>query len=102
MDARIDDFLPAYLAGELSAAERAQVEEALARSPRLRAELARYERLFALLAAAALEQMEAPTGLEGRVARQVAVQWYLNTAAGLVDSLLGSYWRALVYYLGGA
>ena len=46
----VEGLLPAYVAGELADAERARVEEALARPPGLRAELARYQRLFVLLA----------------------------------------------------
>ena len=96
----VEGLLPAYVAGELAATERARVEEALARSPRLRAELARYQRLFVVLTAAALERVEPPGGLEGRLARQLAAQWYLRTAFALVDELLGAYGRALAFYLG--
>ena len=96
----IEALLPAYVAGELAGTERARVSEALARSPRLRAELARYERLFLLLAAAAAERVEPPAGLERRVGRQVAAQWYLRTAFSLVDDLGRAYGRALVSYLG--
>ncbi len=98
-DEDTEELLPAYIAGELADAERARVEEALARSPRLRAELARYERLFVLLAAAAVEGVETPAGLEGRIVRQLAVQWYLRATVSLVEDLLDSYGRALVHYL---
>jgi anti-sigma factor RsiW len=92
-------LLPAYAAGELMAADRAWVEAALARSPRLRAELARYERLFALLAAARGEVVP-PAGLGGRIARQMVARGDLRAAAGLAGDALGAYGRALVYYLG--
>lgn len=96
----IEELLPGYVAGELADADRARVDEALARSPRLRAELARYERLFVVLAATALEPVAAPAGLDTRIARQIAVQWYLRTAFALVDDLVGAYGRALAFYLG--
>ena len=101
MSARDDlaALLPAYVAGELAEAERARVETALAGSPRLRAELARYERLFALLATARGE-VRPPPGLEGRIARQVVAHRDLRAAAGLAGDALGAYGRALVYYLG--
>ena len=96
----VEGLLPAYVAGELADAERARVEEALARSPGLRAELARYQRLFVLLAAAALEEVTPPANLEGRIARQLAVQWSLRSAVSLVDDLVGRYGRAFAYYFG--
>ena len=101
MSARDDvaALLPAYAAGELAAAERARVEAALAGSPRLRAELARYERLFALLATARGD-VATPAGLGGRVVRQVVARGDLRAAAGLAGDALGAYGRALVYYLG--
>ena len=90
MSARMDveGLLPAYVAGELADAERA------------RAELARYQRLFVLLAAVALEEVAPPANLEGRVARQLAVQWSLRSAVSLVDDLVGRYGRAFAYYFG--
>ena len=100
MPERAEDLLPAYVAGELAERERARVEAALARSPRLRAELARYERLFALLAAARAQAAPPPPDLEGRVARRVAAGWRLRAAVALVEDLLGLYGRALVDYLG--
>ncbi len=96
----IPDLLPAYVAGELAEADRVRVEAAVAASPRLQADLARYQQLFVLLAAAALAEEEAPPGLEGQIIRRVAVEWYLTAAASLLDDLLRSYGRALVYYLG--
>lgn len=95
----VDDLLAGYVVGELSDAERAQVEAALAGSAHLRTELARYVRLFALLGAAAAEVVEIPDHLPARIARQVAMTTYLNAEATLVDGLLGAYSRALVYYL---
>ena len=92
-------LLPAYVAGELPDADRARVEAALAGSPRLRAELARYERLFALLATARGE-VAPPAGRGGRVVRQVVARGDLRAAAGLAGDALGAYGRALVYYLG--
>lgn len=94
----VEDLLPGYLAGELSEPERGQVDAALATSPRLRAELESYARLFTLLSAAAAETMDVPTNLEARIARQVAMRAYLNLASQLLDGLLGAYGRALVYY----
>lgn len=96
----IEELLPAYVAGELPDSDRAQVDAALARSPRLRAELGRYQQLFLLLALTAREAVEAPASLEGRIARQIAVRWSLRAAISLLDDLLGAYGRALVTYLG--
>lgn len=96
----IEELLPAYAAGELSAEEVARVEAALAGSRRLREELARYERLFVLLAAAAGEEVDTPSGLQSGVMRRVALVHYIDAAAGLADDLLGAYGRAIVYYLG--
>lgn len=95
----VEELLPAYVAGELSDAEEARVEAALADAPGLRDELARYERLFVLLVAAAAEEVEAPAGLQNRVARQVVMRSYLGAAASLVEGLLGAYGRAVIYYL---
>ncbi|ABG04669.1 putative transmembrane anti-sigma factor [Rubrobacter xylanophilus DSM 9941] len=101
MDPRaIEELLPAYAAGELSGEEARRVEAALEGSPRLREELARYERLFVLLAAAAEQEISAPEGLQGQVARRVAIAAYLGAAANLAGDILGAYGRALVYYLG--
>ena len=95
----IEELLPAYVAGELGDVERARVEGALARSPRLQVELVRYRQLFVVLTAVAMEDVETPAGLEGRIVRQIAVQWYFGAAARLIDDLLGAYGRAIVYYL---
>lgn len=95
----VEELLPAYVAGELSGPELESVEASLAGSPRLREEARRYERLFVLLSAAAAEELDAPTGFEGRVARQVAVRAYLGAAARVAEGLLGAYGRAIVYYL---
>ena len=97
MTGSVEELLPAYVAGELADADRARVEEALARSSHLRAELARYERLFVVLAATARAPVEPPAALEGRLVRQLAVQWYLRTRCALVEALLGAYGRAVVF-----
>ncbi len=94
-----DELLAAYAAGELPGAERARVEAALAESPLLRDELARYQRIFLLLGAAAAQDIEAPGNLEARIARQVAVRAYLSLAFDLASGLLGAYGRAIVCYL---
>lgn len=96
----IEELLPAYAAGELSGEERENVEAELRRSPGMRRELDRYEKLFVLLAAAAEEEEHAPAALAGRVRRQVAMEAYLRAAASTVESLLGAYGRAVIYYLG--
>lgn len=95
----VEELLPAYIAGELSAQERVRVEEALAGSRRLREELARYERLFVLLSAAASEEVRAPSGLRSSVMRRVTLIHYLDAAAGMAEDLLGAYGWAIVYYL---
>ena len=95
----IEELLPSYVAGELSEEESAQVEAALAESPRLRVELSRYERLFVLLSAAASEEVRVPADLRPRISLQITLSAYIGAAAELVGSLLGAYGRALVYYL---
>ncbi len=94
-----DDLLAAYAAGELSEPEREEVEAALARSARLREELARYQQIFLLLAAAAAQDIAAPADLEIRIARQVAVRAYLSLAFDLASGLLGAYGQAIACYL---
>lgn len=96
----IEELLDAYVSGELSTEDEDRVEAALAQSPRLREELARYERLFVLIAAAAAEQMEAPAGLKESVARQVAVKSYLAAAEELAAGVLGAYGKVIIRYLG--
>lgn len=96
----IEELIPAYAAGELSDEESDRVEMALGESPRLRDELAQYERLFVLLSVAAEEEMSVPDGLEARIARQVALRAYLGAITGTVENLFGAYGRAIVYYLG--
>lgn len=98
-DTDVLDLLPAYVADELGAAERARVEAALAGSARLRAELERYRQTFVLLAALTLDEASAPDGLDVRVMRQVAVHWYLGATARWLEGLAGDYGRALVHYL---
>ena len=95
----VEELLPAYVTGELSDAEEARVEAALATAPRLQDELARYERLLVLISAAATEELEAPASLRNRIARQVAMRSYLGAAASLVEGILGAYGRAVIYYL---
>lgn len=95
----IEDLLPDYAAGELSQAEAGRVEAALEGSPQLREELARYERMFVLLAAAAAEEVKTPFGFRSGVMGRIVVESYLAAAANLARSLLGDYGRALIYYL---
>lgn len=95
----VEELLPGYIFCELTDYEREEVEAALARSARLRDELTRYERVFALLAAAAEEDLEAPASLERRIARRVAVKAYVNLANDLLGGLLGAYGRAILYYM---
>lgn len=96
----VRDLLPAYASDELDAEARARVERALAGSPQLRAELLAYRRLFVLLAALADEEVTPGPAVERRIMRQITVQWYLGTAARLVEDLAGAYGRAFLYYLG--
>jgi anti-sigma factor RsiW len=95
----IEELLPAYVAGELSEEESERVEAALAESPRLRAELSRYERLFVLLAAAAAEEIRVPADLRTSIILQISLNAYLSAAAKLVGDLLETYGRALVFFL---
>jgi anti-sigma factor RsiW len=98
-ETNIEDLLQAYATGDVSDEEAEQVEEAMAESPRLRDELARYERLFVLLVAAAEEEVRVPRDLRARVVWRIAMISYLNSAAELAGGLLGAYGRALIYYL---
>ncbi|MDQ3507736.1 MAG: zf-HC2 domain-containing protein [Actinomycetota bacterium] len=95
----IEELLQAYAVGDVSEVEAERVEAALDDSPRLREELARYERLFVLLVAAAEEEVKVPRDLRARIVWRVAVTAYLNSAAELARGLLGAYGRALIYYL---
>ena len=95
------DLLPAYAADELAAAERERVARALAASPRLREELARYRRLFVLLAALADEEVALGATAERRLLRQLAIGWYLGGVVRFVEGVAGAYGRALLHYLGG-
>ncbi|CAN5495185.1 MAG: anti-sigma factor family protein [Rubrobacteraceae bacterium] len=95
----IEELLQAYAVGDVSEVEAERVEAALDDSPRLREELARYERLFVLLVAAAEEEVKVPRDLRARIVWRVAVTAYLNSAAELAGGLLGAYGRALIYYL---
>jgi len=94
-------LLPAYVAGELDAGEQERVTRALAESSRLREELARYRRLFVLLAALVEEDVAPDAGLDRRVMRQIAIQWYFGGAARFLEGIAGAYGRAVLYYLGG-
>ncbi len=95
------ELLPAYVAGELDAAEQGRVTRALADSPRLREELARYQRLFVLLAALAEEDIAPEAATERRIMRQLAIRWYFGGAARFLEGVAGAYGRAVLYYLGG-
>ncbi len=95
----IEDLLQAYATGDVSDEEAGRVERAIAESPRLRDELARYERLFVLLVAASEEEVRVPRDLRARVIWRVALTAYLNSAAELAGGLLGAYGKALIYYL---
>jgi len=99
-EGEVHEMIPAYLAGELSEEEARKVERAIEGSERLRRELERYERLFVLLSAAASQEIDPPRDLEMRIRSQVAMRVYLKAAFELADGLLGTYGRALVYYLG--
>ena len=94
-----EELLAGHAAGELSQAEREDVESALATSPQRQGELFRYRQLFLLLAAAREEHLEAPADLQTRIARQVAVKAYFNLAFDLASGLLGAYGRAIACYL---
>lgn len=98
MDETIEDLLQGYATGDLSEREAERVENALAGSPSLREELARYERILVLLTAAAEEEVKVPRDLRTRVAMQVAMSAYLSAAAEFAGGLLGAYGRAFVYY----
>ncbi|MGH3086191.1 MAG: anti-sigma factor family protein [Rubrobacteraceae bacterium] len=98
-ETNIGHLLQAYVTGDVSEREAERVEAALAESPRLREELARYERLFVLLVAAAEEEVRVPRDLRARVIWRVALIAYLNSAAELAGGLLGAYGKALIYYL---
>lgn len=94
------DLLPGYLAGELAPDEQAQVEAALQQMPALQAELERYRQLRTLVELVALVEISAPPDLAGRIARQVALHYYLGLLNRYLSGVLSAYGRALVYYLG--
>ena len=96
----VEELLPAFVTGELDAADRERVRAALATSPALREEVARYERLLLLLTIAAAEELQAPGDLSTRIMRKVTLTFYLNRLTNLAYDLVGAYGRALVYYLG--
>jgi hypothetical protein len=96
----IEELLPAFAAGELGGDEREAVLQALSASPRLWDEVSRYQQLHLLLAAAAGLDVAPPSDLSGRIARQVAIRFYLNSATRLIGDLIGAYGRALVFYAG--
>ena len=96
----VEELLPAFVTGELGAADRERVRAALATSPALREDLARYERLLLLLAMAAADELQAPGDLSTRIMRQVTLHFYLNRLTNLVHDLVGAYGRAIAFYLG--
>ena len=96
----MEELLPAYITGELSETDRERVRAALAASPGLRSELARYQHLFLLFVMAQAEEFLAPADLATRVMRQVALHYYLNRLTHLAYDLAGAYGRALAFYLG--
>ena len=96
----VEELLPGYLLGELSDEEREQVRAALQDSPQLRDELARYQQLVLLFAAAAVQELEAPADMSTRIMRQITVQFYLGLVTNWVGDLVGVYGRALAFYLG--
>lgn len=96
----IEELLPAFAAGELEDEEREAVLQALTASPRLWDEVSRYQQLHLLLAAAAEVDFLPPSDLSGRIARQVAVRFYLKSATKLISDLVGTYGRAIVFYAG--
>jgi anti-sigma factor RsiW len=95
----IEELLPSYVAGELSEEECKRVEAALAESPRLQAELSRYERLFVLLSAAAAEEVRVPVDLRTSIIVQITMSAYLSAVTELLGGILGAYGRAFVYFL---
>ncbi len=100
----VDTFveqIPAYVADELDAVARRQVEEALVSSAALRGELEQYQRLFVLLTALAEEDVSLSTAAERRLMRHLAFTWYLGSAARMVEGLFGAYGRAILHYVGG-
>jgi len=94
------ELLPAFAAGELSADQRAELLEALRHSPQLRHELERQQQLRLLLLAAAALELSPPADLSARIARQVALRHYLQTAFDLLGDLLSTYGRAAAFYTG--
>lgn len=96
----IEELLPAFAAGELEEQERDAVLQALTESPRLWDEVSRYQQLQLLLAAAATLELPPPANLSARIARQVAVRFYIKSATNLLADLVGSYGRAIVFYAG--
>lgn len=94
------DLLPAFVAGELSPDEHAVVLAALDRSPQLRQELERYRQLRLLLSAAAAIELAPPADLSVRIARQLALRHYLQSAFNLLAGLFGTYGRAVAFYAG--
>ncbi len=96
----VEELLPAYVTGELLDDDRAKVEAALAESAELRAELARYQRLFVLFTIAATEDLRTPADLSTRIMRQVVVTHYLTRITNFTYDLAGAYGRAIIFYLG--
>lgn len=94
-----DETLFAYANGELGEKESLDLEGRLGRSPDLRREVERYERLIVLLGAAAEEDMRAPDDLAARVNRRVLMKAYIRAASGIFEGIIGAYGRAVLYYL---
>lgn len=96
----IDELLPAFVAGELEDEERETVLQMLGESPSLWEEMSRYQQLHLMLAAVAEMPLAPPADLSARIARQLAVRFYLRAATRLIGDLFGVYGRAVVFYAG--
>jgi anti-sigma factor RsiW len=96
----MEDLLPAYVTGELLPDEQELVRAALAQSPELREQLARYQQLLLVYMLAAEQDVAPPADLTQRITRQVMRYYYLDRLTYLAYDLVGAYGRALVFYLG--
>ncbi len=95
-----EHLLSAYAFGELSDAERREVEAALAASPELHREVSRYRQLHLMLTRAAAEDVRVPDDLQARINQKVTVRSWLSGTLDLAPGVLGAYGRAIVHYLG--